>query len=114
TGKLQNRIEIRQKSHCSRHLHRLRRVRWTNSDRQATQHQSNDMNTMELDSILAADCNLAIIYAGTFACDMLPSTVDHPAAIVANADPSSMPGSHWIAFYIDEKERGEYFDSYGD
>ena len=33
---------------------------------------------------------------------------------MANTDPSSKPGTHWVvAFYFPSKERGEFFDSYG-
>jgi hypothetical protein len=72
------------------------------------------MNTAELDELLTADCKLSTVYVGTFPCDMLPSMVDHPAALVINTDPSTMPGSHWVAIYVDSGGRGEYFDSYGD
>ena len=33
--------------------------------------------------------------------------------MVANTDPSSKPGTHWVAFYFPSKGKGEFFDSYG-
>lgn len=36
-----------------------------------------------------------------------------PAAIVANTDPHSQPGSHWVAMYLDNDGHCVYFDSYG-
>lgn len=36
-----------------------------------------------------------------------------PCMIICNTDESHMPGTHWIALYLDEKGRGECFDSYG-
>ena len=29
-------------------------------------------------------------------------------------DPSSKPGSHWVAFYFTKDQKGEFFDSYGE
>ena len=36
-----------------------------------------------------------------------------PALIVCNTDTSGKPGEHWILLYVDENDRGEYFDSMG-
>jgi hypothetical protein len=32
---------------------------------------------------------------------------------VANTDPSSERGTHWVTFYFPSEEKGEFFDSYG-
>ena len=32
---------------------------------------------------------------------------------MANTDPSGEPGAHWVAFYFPSKNKGEFFDSYG-
>jgi hypothetical protein len=32
---------------------------------------------------------------------------------VCNTDPSTKPGRHWIAIYVDEDGGREYFDSFG-
>ena len=37
----------------------------------------------------------------------------HTAAIVFNLDPSHLPGSHWVAVYLDFNGHAEYFDSTG-
>ena len=50
---------------------------------------------------------------GVYAADHIPSRLNHPSAIVANLDTSDKPGSHWVAFYIDDHARGTFFDSYG-
>ena len=53
-------------------------------------------------------------FQGVFPSDRLPSHIGHyPAAFVANVDPHDRPGSHWCAFYFDQNEHGEFFDSYG-
>ena len=37
----------------------------------------------------------------------------YPSASVANTDPSSLPGQHWVAFYLLSPSHLEFFDSYG-
>ena len=36
-----------------------------------------------------------------------------PAAFVINTDVHNLPGSHWVALYIDNKYTCYFFDSYG-
>ena len=49
-----------------------------------------------------------------FARDELPLIIDQiPAIIIANTDPSTKSGSHWILFYFDNSGNVEYFDSLG-
>jgi hypothetical protein len=52
-------------------------------------------------------------FIGTFARDKLPFKVSKPAGLIANTDPISKPGEHWVAIYIDETGFCEYFDPYG-
>ena len=35
------------------------------------------------------------------------------AALILNTDPSTKPGEHWVAVYIDSKKCGIHFDPYG-
>jgi hypothetical protein len=44
---------------------------------------------------------------------MVPSIKSYPASGVINTDPSYLPGTHWIAFYIDKNKICYFFDSYG-
>ena len=40
-------------------------------------------------------------FCGVFPCDKLPQTIDkYPCGLVANTDPSSKPGTHWISIWI--------------
>jgi len=65
------------------------------------------MNTIQIERILKGVDN----FQGVFSVDTLPS---HPRLLVCNTEPSSKPGEHWIAIYVDERTgRGEYFDSFG-
>ena len=55
-------------------------------------------------------------FQGVYASDQLkqipkPSTL--PATYAINEDPTSKPGTHWVALYVDHYGYAEYFDSYG-
>lgn len=72
------------------------------------------MNTVQLQQILFRDAFTQKSFLGVFPSDRLPSFIPHfPACFIANVDPSTEPGSHWIAFYLLSPRRLEFFDSYG-
>jgi hypothetical protein len=54
-----------------------------------------------------ADSICRQIFQGVFSADTLPSK---PRLLVC---PSTKPGRHWIAIYVDEDGGREYFDSFG-
>ena len=67
------------------------------------------MNTDQIDRILKRSCKQQ--FQGVFSVDTLPT---RPRLLVCNTDPSTQPGTHWIAVYVDQDTgRGEYFDSFG-
>jgi hypothetical protein len=68
------------------------------------------MNTREIDRLLKSDPACRQIFQGVFSVDTLPA---RPTLLVCNTDPSTEPGSHWIAIHVDSYGRGEYFDSFG-
>ena len=49
-------------------------------------------------------------FGGVFSVDTLP---EDPGLLVCNTDPSKKPRRHWIVIYVDEDERGDFFDSFG-
>ena len=55
-------------------------------------------------------------FLGVFAADELPNHISssspQPNCFIANTDPSSLGGSHWVAFYVLPDRRYEFFDSY--
>lgn len=55
-------------------------------------------------------------FLGTFPADRLPE-VSHikslPACFIANTDKAFGPGKHWVCFYIGNRDKVEYFDSFG-
>lgn len=72
------------------------------------------MNGHELESVMRHDPHTASIFQGVYASDTLPRALTHlPALFIVNTDPSSKPGTHWQAMFIDKDRRGEFFDSYG-
>ena len=72
------------------------------------------MNTLQLKRALEHNPSTKKIFGGVFAADELPKTFDtFPYGFVANTDPSTEPGTHWVAFYFPSRDKGEFFDSYG-
>ncbi len=80
------------------------------------------MNSAQLHFVLSTDPCTKYTFRGVFASDRLfdkgskrKKQLGLPAAYVANTDPASKPGTHWIAFYFPAEmdAPAEYFDSYG-
>lgn len=53
-------------------------------------------------------------FIGVFARDKLPVRTKRPAGLVINTDKLASPGTHWVAYYIDENGVAEYFDPLGE
>jgi hypothetical protein len=64
------------------------------------------MDTDHIESLLVNQPE----FQGVFSSDTLPTD---PRLLVCNTDPSTKPGEHWIAIYVDKNGCGEYFDSFG-
>ena len=72
------------------------------------------MNTAQITHAVEQDPVTSKKFCGVFPSDKLPQTIDrYPCGFVASTDPSSEPGTHWVAFYFPSEEKGEFFDSYG-
>ena len=56
------------------------------------------MNSEQIDKALRSDDTVKEVYVGTFPADLLPYPKEFPGAYVANTQPSSMSGEHWVAF----------------
>jgi hypothetical protein len=71
------------------------------------------MNTTQIERVLKKNCPN---FQGVIAVDQLPLVLPDGKDLhyVVNTDPSYRPGQHWIAVHIDEKDRGEVFDSFGE
>ena len=67
------------------------------------------MNTAQITHALEEDPITNKKFCGVFPSDKLPQTIDkYPCGFVANTDPSTKPGIHWVP-----PRKGSWFDSYG-
>lgn len=72
------------------------------------------MNTPQLLNILSHCIPPSTYFAGVFPKDKIPHSASHyPYCFVANTDPSSESGTHWIAVYCSSPNSFEFFDSHG-
>ena len=68
------------------------------------------MNTIQINKSFSKNK----LFKGVFPCDCLPMReFSLPYAMVINTDPASLPGTHWVALYVDESNHAEFFDSFG-
>jgi len=67
------------------------------------------MNTVQINDYLKdLSC-----YGGAFCRNELPPINIRPCVLIANTDPCSKPGQHWVAMIFNKDGSGEYFDSFG-
>ena len=71
------------------------------------------MNSLQLERALERNPFTKKTFRGVFAADELPDLDTFPCGFVANTDPRTEPGTHWVAFYFPSRDKGEFFDSYG-
>ena len=71
------------------------------------------MNTTQIAYALEQDPT-SKLFCGVFPSDKLPQTIDkYPCGLVANTDPSTSPGAHWVSILMTSRQNAEWFDSYG-
>ena len=68
------------------------------------------MDSNEIEEFLRGDRMCRGRFQGVFSVDTLP---ENPRLLICNTDPSTEPGLHWIAIFVDQNGRGEFFDSFG-
>jgi len=68
------------------------------------------MNSLQLRAALQ---NIPCDTIGVYAADEIPTVWSKPAAIIANTDDHTKPGTHWVAMYVGKDGIGHYFNSYG-
>lgn len=72
------------------------------------------MNTEELTYFLQCDSRTKDFFIGVFPQDILPEKPDfRPYCFVVNSEPSTESGLHWMGVFVDEKDVGHFFCSYG-
>jgi hypothetical protein len=71
------------------------------------------MNTLEIDTLLKKHPHSRSVFKGVNARNRLPRLLNVPSALVGNTDSDHRMGQHWVAIYIDENSRGEYYHPTG-
>lgn len=70
------------------------------------------MNARELLSLTKNNRRTVDVMRGVFSSKNLPQIVSvYPSAYICNTDPSYLPGSHWVVFWIHNPKYAEIFDS---
>ncbi len=72
------------------------------------------MNTVQLTAVMDKIAHNTY-FLGVLSCDYLPKTPlkNLPAMLIFNTDPSTEPGQHWVAVYINNDGVSCFFDSFG-
>ena len=69
------------------------------------------MNTIQIEHILQRHLPN---FLGVYARNRLPRVLKEGSfCLIANTDPDNENGQHWIAMYVDEYAKGEYYDPFG-
>jgi hypothetical protein len=74
------------------------------------------MNSIQINNILKSNRKSSRCFKGVFASNNIEVKDDEkfPIAIVANTDKMGEKGTHWVAFFIKNKNNIEYFDSFAE
>lgn len=68
------------------------------------------MNARQIEEVIKKDPVTRNKFGGVFAENRLPHHVNvYPCGFIANTDPDSKPGKHWVAFYFTTPEQGEFY-----
>lgn len=71
------------------------------------------MNTEQLQCAIQCDTYMKSCVIGVFSVDHIPSHIAPGMGVIVNTDPANLPGRHWIAFYLNQQNELECFDSFG-
>lgn len=72
------------------------------------------MNGHELLGKTRNNRHIADVMRGVFSSNNLPQKVSkYPSAYICNTDPTFLPGSHWVVFWIHSPIRAKFYDSFG-
>ncbi len=72
------------------------------------------MDTLELLRNVKSDRIVSETFGGVLPRDKIPKRIKKfPVSFIVNMDTSREAGTNWVAFYMENEEYGEFFDSYG-
>ena len=71
------------------------------------------LSTQDLEVMMMQDPVASSNFLGVFARNELPSKIPtFPSGLIANTEPNTKPGQHWVAMYFLDVDKKEFFDSY--
>jgi hypothetical protein len=71
------------------------------------------MNTEQLQRAIQCDAYMTGCVLGVFSADHIPINLLPGTGVIVNTDPANLPGRHWVAFYLNQLNDVECFDSFG-
>ena len=73
------------------------------------------MDTQQLREIMKRDRLAQLYFKGVYAADQIEErkVIKYPCGYIINTEPIIKEGEHWVAIYIDDSGRGEFYCSYG-
>lgn len=74
------------------------------------------MNTLEIERYLKSNCATRKYFRGVYSIDNIPKKIykKTPFCMIVNTDPSFLPGTHWLACWVEKTPKcSEFFDSFG-
>ena len=71
------------------------------------------LNGNQLLYVINHDCRTNSRFEGVFSIDNLPKYLPTNSCLLFNSDPTSKPGTHWLALFMNDNKQLEFFDSYG-
>ena len=72
------------------------------------------MDNHQIDHILSTEPVTASIFGGVYASNRLPEALPSGTKLViANTQPDTEPGKHWVAYFFPGDDKCMFFDSYG-
>lgn len=71
------------------------------------------MNTEQLQRAIQCDVYMESCVLGVFPVDHIPPHLPLRTGVIVNTDPTYLLGRHWVAFYLNQQNELECFDSFG-
>ena len=71
------------------------------------------LSTKQLLFFIKHNCRTKCRFVGVFSINNLPKYLTKNSCLIFNSDPTSKPGSHWLALFMNSNKEMEFFDSFG-
>ena len=67
----------------------------------------------EIEDVLYEDKKMKKMFKGAYAYDEKPKKPNSNTCFILNTEKRTQTGEHWLAIYLDENNKGYFFDSFG-